>query len=214
MYPSGRPEEKFQARLLWTEYREENLGTCILIGPQDVDSPKAIFAANALVERFHATGFPEEITQFRDRLGRDVPYPSIVLNGLDNPDARNEVQGIWPALLLDGAIGDFPCQVSRHRWGDDSACLCCLFRQPQGESAEEVQSRSTGLSMSRVRQFDDLVTEDDVHNATPDKRRVASGKNRASGLFRCPRRGCATVVRREAAGRLPAIRCRCLEYEG
>ena len=151
------------------KYRQENLGTCILIGPHDIGSPKAIFAADALGKRFQAIGFPEEIAQFRDRLGRDVPYPGIVLNGLDNVDARNEVQGIWPDLLLDGAIGDFPCQVSRHRWGEDSACLSCLFRQTEGESAEQVQSRSTGLSITRVRQFDDLVTEDDVQSTAPDK---------------------------------------------
>jgi hypothetical protein len=129
-----------------------------------------MFAAEALRGRLQATGFQEEITRFRERLGDEVPYPTIILNGLDNADARRETQTIWPDLVLDGAIGDFPCQVSRHQWGDDAACLACLFPQVGDESAEETQSRATGLSISRVRRFDDLVTEDDVLVAVPEKR--------------------------------------------
>lgn len=151
-------------------YQPENLGTCLLIGPTNIRTPKAAFAAQALGGRLQARGFHEEITRFRERLGGEVPYPAIILNGLDNADARREIQSIWPDLVLDGAIGDFPCQVSRHQWGDDAACLACLFPQAGGEPAEEAQSRATGLSVSRVRRFDDLVTEDDVLIAVPEKR--------------------------------------------
>ena len=146
-------------------YQPENLGTCLLIGPSDIDTPKAEFAAQVLDGRLKASGFHEEIAEFRRRLGREIPYPVIILNGLDNPEARREIQYTWPDMIIDGAIGDFPCQVSRHSWSDDSACLACLFRQAGGEAAEQVQSRATGLSISRVRQFDALVTDEDVRGA-------------------------------------------------
>jgi len=150
-------------------YQPENLGTCLLIGPSDIGTPKADFAAHVLGERLKALGFQEKIARFRQRLGSEVPYPTIVLNGLDNPEARQEIQSMWPDVIIDGAIGDFPCQVSRHRWGDDAACLACLFRQVGGEAAEQVQARATGLSVSRVRQFDDRVTDEDVLDAPPEK---------------------------------------------
>ena len=59
--------------------------------------------------------------------------PAVVLNGLDNIPGRHQVQrATWPDVIVDGAIGDFTCQVSRHPWPDDIACLMCLFREPSG----------------------------------------------------------------------------------
>ena len=36
---------------------------------------------------------------------------------MDNIDVRHEVQRtLWPNVVIDGAIGDFMCQVRRHPW--------------------------------------------------------------------------------------------------
>jgi len=150
-------------------FQDENLGTCILIGPQELRLPKAAVAACVLGERLQARGFQEELAAFQQRLGTEVPYPRVVLTGLDNIDARHEAQGLWPDLIIDGAIGYFTCQVSRHQWGEDNACLICLFRHPPGPAAEIVASRATGLGQSRVQQAEAMVTEDDVRAAPADR---------------------------------------------
>jgi molybdopterin/thiamine biosynthesis adenylyltransferase len=151
------------------KFQDENLGTCLLIGPQELDMPKASFAEQVLGGRLQARGFHEELATFQQHLGAEISYPRVVVTGLDNIDARHEAQALWPDLIIDGAIGDFPCQVSRHQWGEDGACLICLFRHPPGPAAEAVASRATGLSQSRVQQAEATVTEEDVRAAPTDQ---------------------------------------------
>jgi molybdopterin/thiamine biosynthesis adenylyltransferase len=151
-------------------FQPENLGTCLLIGPEDLAIQKAHFAETVLSPRLQVRGFSEDLSAFRKRLGTEVPHPALVLNGLDNIDARHEVQAMWPDLIIDGAIGAFGCQVSRHPWGEDTACLKCLFPRETGEPAEQVASRVTGLRPERAAQLLESVTEEDVITAPEDKR--------------------------------------------
>jgi molybdopterin/thiamine biosynthesis adenylyltransferase len=146
----------------------ENLGTCLLIGPSDIGTEKAIFAQNLLRPRLNAEGFAADFTAFSKRLGQRS-YRSVVVNALDNIDARHAVQALWPDLVIDGAIGDFGCQVSRHPWEEDTACLMCLFRHPDGESADLVASRASGLRTARVMGDTEVVTEEDIRQAPLDK---------------------------------------------
>lgn len=151
-------------------YGEENLGTCLLIGPQDVGKDKATLAAEILQLQIETYGFREDFTTFSHRLGMEVQYPSIVINALDNIDARHTVQKtLWPDLILDGAIGDFGCQVSCHPWGEDVACLMCLFQKPSEGTAEYVASQATGLSLARVQEASAPITEADVQAAPMKK---------------------------------------------
>jgi len=150
------------------EYGPENFGTCILMRLDDLTKPKAACLASILQGRgVRATGFYGTFEQYAHDLER---FPGVVLNGLDNIDVRHEVQRtLWPDVVVDGAIGDFMCQVSRHPWQDDIACLVCLFQQPPGRSAEDVQSDATGLSKGRLEDPEALVTEDDVNAAPLEK---------------------------------------------
>lgn len=150
-------------------YGDENLGTCLCIGPADVGSSKALFAEKLLSPRLAARGFAEDLTAFADHLGTAVPYPRVVLGAVDNVPARHAIQRLWPDLIIDGAIGDFGCQVSRHPWGEDIACLMCMLRDRPGEPAEQVASRMTGLRADRARQELESVTEEDVRAAPADK---------------------------------------------
>lgn len=150
-------------------YGEENLGTCIMIGPADVKAAKAKAMAQYLrtagksAEGFEAT-FESYVA------ASDGRYPAIILNALDNIEVRHEVQrSFWPDLIVDGAIGDFGCQVSRHPWGEDIACLICLFRNP-GRSSEVDAIEATGLTLGRIAQPESLITTDDVA-AAPDDRK-------------------------------------------
>jgi hypothetical protein len=89
---------------------------------------------------------------------------------LDNISARHQVQRtLWPDIIVDGAIGDFTCQVSRHPWPDDVACLMCLFREPAGAAAEVLQMQATGLGLERVSVPDSLVAASDVEKAPGEK---------------------------------------------
>lgn len=150
----------------------ENLGTSLLLGPDDVGKPKALVAASALRGAgLNARGYHEDVATFGARLGSELPHPCIVLTGLDNVEVRHAVQDLWPDVVIDGAIGNFGCQVSLHPWGEDVACLRCLFRQPAGESAERVASRITGLHAVRLGSAEELLTEEDVLAAPSDKQR-------------------------------------------
>lgn len=152
-------------------FGDENLGTCILIGPDDVGAAKARFAETLLRPGLDAKGFSEDLTDFIQRLGSELPYPAVVLGGVDNIEARHEIQNLWPDLAIDGAIGDFMCEVSRHPWDEDVACLMCQFRQPPGRAAERVASHATGLSPSRTQEAEDTVSEADVR-AAPSERQA------------------------------------------
>jgi len=150
------------------EYGPENLGTCILMAPGDLEKPKAVRLASILNNcGIRANGFAGSFERYAHDLQQ---FPQAVLNGLDNINVRHEVQRtLWPNIIIDGAIGDFMCQVSRHAWPDDIACLICLFQQPPGRSAEEVQSEVTGLSKLRLQSPDTVITEEDVKAAPSEK---------------------------------------------
>lgn len=139
----------------------ENLGTCILIGPDELEKPKALVLAEYLKNAgMDAIGFPMPFEEFVKKFNMQ---PEIVINGLDNIDVRHQVQrSLWPDVVIDGAIGDFTCQVSRHPWPDDIACLICLFRKPDGRLAEDVQSEETGMSLHRLANPDALITQSDI----------------------------------------------------
>ncbi len=151
------------------EYGEENLGTCILIGPDDLHQPKAGMLAQYLRQaKIDARGYHMPFEQYA-RQSHD--FPPIVANGVDNIDARHEIQrDLWPDVIIDGAIGDLMCQVSRHPWQDDIACLICVFRRPEGKRAEDLQSEETGLSPARAMCPEAAVTESDVEHAPAEKR--------------------------------------------
>lgn len=152
-------------------FQPENLGTCILIGPDDVGTGKAETLATLLrANRISAKGYRSDFAQFSGLFGLALPYPKVILNGLDNIEARHQVQDVWPDLIIDGAIGDFGCQVSVHPWGRDIACLRCLFQTEPAEAAENVASRVTGLTVARVHRAEDLLTEDDVKIAPQEKK--------------------------------------------
>jgi hypothetical protein len=68
------------------DFADENLGTCLLIGPSDINQPKATTLANFIPG---AVGYKEEVeSSIRSRVGIDFDVPGIVVNGLDHIGAR------------------------------------------------------------------------------------------------------------------------------
>lgn len=153
-------------------YGPENWGTSICIGADDIGEGKAKVLAFLLPDRLKPQPRHAELAAVGAELGGALPYPAIVLGGLDNIDARHEIQKLWPDLVIDGAIGsDFSCQASCHPWGEDVACLVCLFVHARsGERAEVVASRATGLPEDVCRDPDAIITEEHVQAAPAEKR--------------------------------------------
>jgi len=151
-------------------FGSENIGTCLLAEPSMVGVSKARFAENYLSHKILCKGFREPISVFSQRLGKEFPFPKVILGALDNIDARYELQEIWPALVIDGAIGVFASQVSRHPFGaDDIACVRCLFKNGHRD-ADVVASHASGIDTSRIRELNGVVNQDDINRAPTAKR--------------------------------------------
>jgi len=151
------------------DFAFENLGTCILIGPADVTHPKASTLASLLPG---AVGYREQVgDSIRSRIGVDFGVPAIVVNGLDNIEARRSVQTLWPDLVIDGAIGTFSCEATLHPWGPDASCLLCDFEEPVRDVLEE-SSKFTGLSKEKLRDLLGVVTKEDIDAAPEETRDV------------------------------------------
>jgi ThiF family len=155
------------------KFAKENLGTCILIGPEDLDTPKAVFAAKLLESKLTTRGFPQDLVEFVATTVKELPYPKIILNGLDEIAPRHSVQSLWPDLIIDGAIGAFACEATLHPWGDDLSCLFCDFEHPP-ERSEQLESELTGLTEDRLKDMNSVVTEDDIRAAPTEKRKWLS----------------------------------------
>lgn len=151
-------------------YGDENLGTCILIGPASLTKGKAEFLAMRLQNTIKVRPYRENVEKFEKRLGGVEPFPRVILGALDNIDARHSVQDLWPDLILDGAIGDFGVQASVHPLIGDTACLRCLFQKREVSDSVKTAMQGTGLTAARIAQNDELVSESDVANAPPEKR--------------------------------------------
>ncbi|MGQ0815835.1 MAG: ThiF family adenylyltransferase [Gemmatimonadota bacterium] len=160
----------------------ENLGTCILLGRAGVTRDKVEVLAEFLRSSnssLHVVPLSGEVANLTSKIQRNLTAgPTIVLNGFDNRDARRAVQNLWADVTIDGAIGDFMTQVSRHP-GDpevDIACLRCLNAPDTGLPADVVASQATGLSIERVRDINDVVRQEDVDNAPPEHRESLATK--------------------------------------
>lgn len=152
------------------EFNRENLGTSLLVGPDHIGKDKAKVAASFLNPKVEAVGYRQELSAFSKRLGTEIAFPRMAVGCLDKIEPRHELQRLWLDTTIDGAIGDFGCQVSSHIWGKSGACLLCLFRPPNGELAEDVASRLIGIDRERCKQELDVITEDDILSAETTKR--------------------------------------------
>ena len=153
------------------DYGPENLGTCVLLGPDGVGKPKALWnlkaVAKALIE---AKEIVADVERVGGAFGSRYPYPAIIVNGLDNIPARHAIQDLWPDVIFDGAIGDFSCQVISSAFSSDFACLKCLFAEPPSPHPDVAASHETGLALDRVRDAESVVTLVDVEAAPSAKR--------------------------------------------
>lgn len=188
-------------------FQPENFGTCLLIGQNAIGKEKAMIMSEYLKGRGILTkDYPEKIEEFINRVGKEIPSPQIVINGLDNIDARHATQDLWPDIVIDGAISDLVCQISRHPWDDDIACLKCLFRKNNMENADEIASKATGLDLQRVKDAFEFVSDNDVVSA-PENKKEFLRKNIGKQICSVIQDGVAQELSKEqqSAGFAPSV---------
>lgn len=106
----------------------------------------------------------------------EIPRPGIVLSAVDNNEARDLLQKLWPTLLLEGATDQTLAQVSRHEYGSGLGCLLCIHSTARDDGFSYLAhvAALSGLREDVIaashRDADRVVTDADVQNAPEPKR--------------------------------------------
>jgi ThiF family len=148
----------------------ENLGTYSAGGIADVGRPKVEIAAD-LLAGFQVTKFHGDINDVPKLIdAHQLPWPRVVLSGLDSIEARHAAQKIWPDDLLDGATGD--TVVGLHEvLGPGQPCLQC-FLPPRAipRSSLVELSESSGLTVQQLADGDRPLVPGDLEALSHDQR--------------------------------------------
>lgn len=154
-------------------YALENLGTYSLGTRIDAETGRAkvALAADALAN-FNAVPF---VGRVEDALGlidsRQLPWPRVVLSGLDSVAARHATQSLWPDYLIDAATGDTALGV--HEARDGGACMMCFFPpHADGASALTRLVNATQLTPAQLADGDRLLAEEDLHDLDDEHREL------------------------------------------
>jgi hypothetical protein len=130
---------------------------------------------------------PERFRLFRHRVleDRSVPFPDVVISGLDKAAPRQQVQRLWAPLHIDMATKDgLQAQVLVRTNPGSGMCIIKKFPVDDERPEEEEIAERTGLTAEAL--ADDLgdITELDVMTA-PGQHREALRDARARGERRC-----------------------------
>lgn len=154
------------------DYADENLGTCILTEREGwVGEPKAMRLAAWLGQRSALTVSGEKALIESAKSGAMASSLAInlVLNGLDDAEARRTAQDLWPQVIVDGGINEIGAAVTQFRLDQQGhACLKCWFETEKVDERKE-QSRLTGLRIDSLTDGGRQLTDEDIQTATEDK---------------------------------------------
>lgn len=125
----------------------------------------------------------------------DELKPDLVINGLDDIDARKAVQKLWPALLVDGGINSVGAAVRAHSMSHRQfACMRCAFVEAKQDHIVQ-QSKATGLSRASLEgNTDRPITDKDIADARAERREWLRAQQKLG------RKVCSTVMAAEADG--------------
>lgn len=154
-------------------YGDENLGTCVLLEARGwLGQPKAMRLAQWLQSKcgLNATGekaFIEDVNISEITPGFAV---DLILNGLDDIDARRYSQSLWPSVIIDGGINEFGAAVTQYRLEQPNhACLRCWFEPPKSDKGTELRE-IIGLDINASTDMGRTITDEDIAAAPPEKR--------------------------------------------
>ena len=167
---SGLP---FTGRLLAADrqvFQLENVGTYSLGTMDEVHNrvPK-VNVVEACLHGFEVIAVHGELADLPGlATAGSIPWPKLMLCGLDSPEARRTAQRLWPDRLFDAATGD--TTVGVHDTYPTGPCIECVFPlNTGGPSALERLADATGLSISILGR-DEPLTEADLVGVPLDKR--------------------------------------------
>ena len=169
----------------------ENLGTYSLGGIADVDANRQKTAVAARVlSNFSTRCFDGDVAALPARIDAGLErWPRAILAGLDSPEARRDLQQVWPDLLIDGATGD--TMAGLHEIiGPGQPCMECLFPPTTRSLAAEALASATGLPVDIAAQGSLLLRDEHLDGLAPDRQdrlrpyvgREICGLARAFGL--------------------------------
>jgi hypothetical protein len=148
----------------------ENLGTYSLGGIADVEERRQKTAVAARVLRnFSTRCFDGDVAHLPTRIdGGLETWPRVVLAGLDSPEARRDLQQVWPDLLIDGATGD--TMAGLHEMvGTGQPCMECLFPTAARSTAVEALATATGLPLDVAAQGSLLLSEEHLEGLAAER---------------------------------------------
>lgn len=152
-------------------YAHENVTTYSLGGATDAEAGvwKTELAERALAHA-RCRRFDEGVEAYVASVqGGGIVAPRVVLAGLDSIEARHETQHLWPDLLLDGGTGD--TMLGLHVvHGPGRPCMQCFLRPRTAASPYDRLSAITGLPMTKLRDGDAVITDEDLASATEEQR--------------------------------------------
>lgn len=180
------------------DFGVENYGTCTLLDlPTWLDQPKAELLGKWLDERsgLKASGLKSTIEDFLAKNLLEGEYFDLVINGLDDIDARKAVQMLWPRLTVDGAINSAGAAVVTHSMAQRRfACLRCAFDSPKKDHIA-AQSEVTGLSRASLHGDQNRqISEEDIASASEEARTWLREQQRLGRTI------CSTMQAVQAAG--------------
>lgn len=151
----------------------ENLGTCVLLDNLAwMGTSKAQRLAQVLRDGGVNVSFEQSaIADAARGSALRTMATELVLNALDDVEARRDTQLLWPSVLVDGGINAVGAAVRVHRLDRPRwACMRCGFKQA-ASSAIAVQSAATGLSEATLAADHGRgLTDGDIAAARPELR--------------------------------------------
>lgn len=180
------------------DFGDENFGTCTLLDVTAwLGEPKAKMLGNWLSERseLDVKGLK---TTIEEALANNLLAGKnfdLVINGLDDIDARKAVQMLWPRLIVDGAINSAGAAVVTHSMAHRKfACLRCAFDSPKKDHIT-AQSEVTGLSRQSLQGDQNRpITDEDIAKAAEVVRPWLREQQRLGRTI------CSTMQAAQAAG--------------
>ena len=167
------------------DYADENFGTCVLLDDKSwLGESKAECLASWLSNDagLHCSGEQAFVADARSGEAIKKMSVDLVLNGLDDVQARHDTQLLWPSVLVDGGINAVGVAVVTHRLDrPQGACMRCTFRLPVLDK-RLLQAKTTGLSNASLdsdhgRQLNQLdVTQAEESHRPWLRDQIAQGK--------------------------------------
>jgi molybdopterin/thiamine biosynthesis adenylyltransferase len=169
------------------KFADGNLGTCVLLDDVSwLGEAKAELLSQWLSRnsKLHVTHDHTGVAIARSSNAVTAMRVDLVLNGLDDVEARHDAQMMWPRVLVDGGINAIGAAAVTYRLDrQGAACLRCMFELPSLD-ATRTQMETSGLSQRALADLSQPLSEEDIAEAD-EARRPWLCEMRAKGKNRC-----------------------------